>query len=138
MGREKCTGWEFGSCNAGQDPGQVFKTLVARGASGDYYVFDIPVSGSLDLKKAAKAVGEKSIAMIHLKELFPLTGYVHGGCSPIGMKKQFSTVIDETCILYDTIFISAGKIGLQIELSPDDLITLISGSTADLVFEENS
>ena len=99
----------------GQDPGQVFKTLVARGA-----------------------VGEKSIAMIHLKELFPLTGYVHGGCSPIGMKKQFSTVIDETCILYDTIFISAGKIGLQIELSPDDLITLISGSTADLVFEENS
>ena len=104
----------------GQDPGQVFKTLVARGASGDYYVFDIPVSGS------------------HLKELFPLTRYVHGGCSPIGMKKQFSTVIDETCILYDTIFISAGKIGLQIELSPDDLITLISGSTADLVFEENS
>ena len=121
----------------GQDPGQVFKTLVARGASGDYYVFDIPVSGSLDLKKAAKAVGEKSIAMIHLKELFPLTGYVHGGCSPIGMKKQFSTVIDETCILYDTIFISAGKIGLQIELNTDDLITLIRGCTTDIVFEEN-
>ncbi len=122
----------------GQDPGQVFKTLVARGASGNYYVFDIPVLETLDLKKAAKSVGEKSISMIHLKELFPLTGYVHGGCSPIGMKKQFPTVIDETCILYDSIFISAGKIGLQLELNPDDLITLIDGSTADLLFEERS
>lgn len=121
-----------------QDPGQVFKTLVARGTSGNYYVFDIPVLEILDLKKAAKSVGEKSIAMIHLKELFPLTGYVHGGCSPIGMKKQFPTVIDETCILYDSIFISAGKIGLQLELNPDDLITLIDGSTADLLFEERS
>jgi Cys-tRNA(Pro)/Cys-tRNA(Cys) deacylase len=117
---------------------RVFKTLVTRGKSGAYYVFVIPVARELDLKKAAKTVSEKSIDMIPQKELLPLTGYVHGGCSPIGMKKQFSTVIDETCILYDTIFISAGKIGLQIELSPDDLITLISGSTADLVFEENS
>lgn len=122
----------------GQDPGQVFKTLVARGASGNYYVYDIPVLDTLDLKKAARAVGEKSIAMIHLKELFPLTGYVHGGCSPIGMKKQFPTVIDETCILYDSIFISAGKIGLQLELNPDDLIALTDGSTADLLFEEHS
>ena len=76
--------------------------------------------------------------MIHLKELFPLTGYVHGGCSPIGMKKQFPTVIDETCILYDSIYISAGKIGLQLELNPDDLIALTDGSTADLLFEEHS
>jgi Cys-tRNA(Pro)/Cys-tRNA(Cys) deacylase len=92
----------------GLDPGQVFKTLVAVGASGGHYVFDIPVAESLDLKKAARAVGEKSIEMLHLKELFPLTGYVHGGCSPIGMKKPFSTVFDETCILYDTVCVSAG------------------------------
>ena len=116
----------------------VFKTLVARGERTGINVFCIPVCCELDLKKAARAVGEKSIAMIHLKELFPLTGYVHGGCSPIGMKKQFPTVIDETCILYDSIFISAGKIGLQLELNPDDLIALTDGSTADLLFEEHS
>lgn len=121
----------------GQDPGQVFKTLVARGASGSYYVFDIPVMNSLDLKKAARSVGEKSISMIHLKELFPLTGYVHGGCSPIGMKKQFPTVIDETCILYDSIYVSAGRIGLQVEISPNDLLELINGITADIIFEDN-
>ena len=116
-----------------QDPDQVFKTLVARGSSGEHYVFDIPVEATLDLKKAAKAVGEKSIAMIPLKELFPLTGYVHGGCSPIGMKKQFQTVIDETCILYDAIFVSAGKIGLQVEINPNDLLSFINGSVADLI-----
>ena len=116
----------------GRDPETVFKTLVARGASGGLYVFDIPVEASLDLKKAAKAVGEKSIAMIHQKELLPLTGYVHGGCSPVGMKKQYPTVFDETAELIDTIMVSAGKIGFQVELEPAALMALVGASTADL------
>ena len=116
----------------GQDPDRVFKTLVARGASGGYYVFDIPVAAALDLKKAAKAVGEKSVAMLPQKELLPLTGYVHGGCSPVGMKKPFPTVFDETAELFDTICVSAGKVGLQVEVSPADLIELVGGTTADL------
>ena len=116
----------------GQDPERVFKTLVTRGASGGYYVFDIPVTDTLDLKKAAKAVGEKSIAMLHSRELLPLTGYVHGGCSPIGMKKQFPTVFHETAEILDTIMVSAGKIGFQVELSPADLIELVGGSTEDV------
>ena len=116
----------------GQDPERVFKTLVTRGASGGYYVFDIPVADTLDLKKAAKAVGEKSIAMLHSRDLLPLTGYVHGGCSPIGMKKQFPTVFHETAEILDTIMVSAGKIGFQVELSPADLIELVGGSTADV------
>ena len=116
----------------GQDPECVFKTLVARGASKAIYVFDIPVEDTLDLKKAAKAVGEKSIAMLHQKELLPLTGYVHGGCSPIGMKKQFPTVFHETAEILDTIMVSAGKIGFQVELSPADLIELVGGSTEDV------
>ena len=116
----------------GQDPECVFKTLVARGASGALYVFDIPVADSLDLKKAAKAVGEKSVAMLHQKELLPLTGYVHGGCSPIGMKKQDPTVFHETAEILDTIIVSAGKIGCQVELSPTDLIGLVGAETADL------
>ena len=119
----------------GRDPGQVFKTLVTRGAGGGYYVFDIPVADSLDLKKAAKAVGEKSIAMIKSAELLPLTGYVHGGCSPIGMKKPFPTVFDETAELWDTIVVSAGKIGAQVEVAPADLIALVGADTADLVVE---
>ena len=112
----------------GQDPEAVFKTLVARGASGGLYVFDIPVGDSLDLKKAAKAVGEKSIAMLHQKELLPL----HGGCSPVGMKKQYPTVFHETAEILDTIMVSAGKIGYQVELSPADLIGLVGAETADL------
>ena len=105
---------------------------MTRGASGGYYVFDIPVADTLDLKKAAKAVGEKSIAMLHSRELLPLTGYVHGGCSPIGMKKQFPTVFHETAEILDTIMVSAGKIGFQVELSPADLIELVGGTTADV------
>ena len=97
-----------------------------------YYVFDIPVADTLDLKKAAKAVGEKSIAMLHSRDLLPLTGYVHGGCSPIGMKKQFPTVFHETAEILDTIMVSAGKIGFQVELSPADLIELVGGSTEDV------
>ncbi len=116
----------------GQEPEAVFKTLVARGASGELYVFDIPVADSLDLKKAAKAVGEKSVAMLRQKELLPLTGYVHGGCSPVGMKKRYPTVFHETAELLDTIFVSAGKIGYQVELAPADLLRLVGGSTADL------
>ena len=119
----------------GQDPETVFKTLVARGASNALYVFDIPVGDSLDLKKAAKAVGEKSVAMLHQKELLPLTGYVHGGCSPVGMKKLFPTVFHESCLDRETICVSAGKIGFQVEVRPADLIALVRGSTADLTAE---
>jgi Cys-tRNA(Pro)/Cys-tRNA(Cys) deacylase len=96
----------------------------------------VPVEASLDLKKAAKAAGEKSIEMLHLKELFPLTGYVHGGCSPLGMKKKFPTVFDETCILYDTIYVSAGKIGFQVEAAPGDLIKASEAITADIITED--
>ncbi len=105
----------------GQDPNQVFKTLVTVGASKNHYVFLVPVHKELDLKKAAKAVGEKSIAMIKSKELLPLTGYIHGGCSPIGMKKQFRTVIDTSASDFDTIFFSAGKIGYQVQVSLEEL-----------------
>ena len=119
----------------GQDPEQVFKTLVTKAASGNYYVFDIPVAENLDLKKAAKAVGEKSIAMIPQKDLLPLTGYIHGGCSPVGMKKQFPTVFHETLVLFDTICVSAGKIGAQIEAAPQDLIQLLGAAAADITVE---
>ena len=116
----------------GQDEGAVFKTLVTRGASGAFYVFDVPVAENLDLKKAAKAVGEKSIAMIAQKELLPLTGYVHGGCSPVGMKKQFPVFFDETAQLYETIMFSAGKIGCQVEINPEDLSKLLPVTFADI------
>ena len=104
-----------------EDPNQVFKTLVTIGATKNYYVFMVPVHKELDLKKAAKSVGEKSIAMIKSKDLLPLTGYIHGGCSPIGMKKQFRTVIDASAANFDTILFSAGKIGYQVEVSPEEL-----------------
>ena len=119
----------------GQNPECVFKTLVTRGASGGYYVFDIPVAENLDLKKAAKAVGEKSIVMLPQKELLPLTGYVHGGCSPVGMKKQFPTVFHETVEIIDTIMVSAGKIGFQVECTPADLLGLLDAATADVTVE---
>ena len=117
----------------GQDVEQVFKTLVTKAASGNYYVFDIPVAENLDLKKAARAVGEKSIAMLPQKELLPLTGYVHGGCSPVGMKKQVPTVFHETVILFDTVCVSAGKIGAQVEVSPTALMDLLGAAAADVV-----
>lgn len=120
----------------GQDPAAVFKTLVTKGASGAYYVFDIPVAATLDLKKAAKAVGEKSVAMLPAKELLPLTGYVHGGCSPVGMKKQFPTVFHESCLEQDTICVSAGKVGFQVEVKPGDLMALVRAKTADVIVEE--
>ena len=117
----------------GQDPACVFKTLVTRGASGGYYVFDIPVAENLDLKKAARAVGEKSVAMLPQKELLPLTGYVHGGCSPVGMKKQFPTVFHETVNGLALVAVSAGKIGHQVQVKPDDLLNLLRAKTADVV-----
>ena len=116
----------------GEDPDRVFKTLVTQGKSGEHYVFMIPVACELDLKKAATVVGEKSVAMIKAKELLPLTGYAHGGCSPLGMKKAFPTAIDETAALYDTICFSAGRVGHQIEMSPNDLAKLIDLTFADL------
>ena len=119
----------------GQDTEYVFKTLVAKGASGGYYVFDIPVAETLDLKKAARAVGEKSIVMLPQKELLPLTGYVHGGCSPIGMKKQFPTVFHETVEIIDTIMVSAGKIGCQVQCEPAALMELLDARAADIVVE---
>ncbi len=119
----------------GQDPTQVFKTLVARGGSGGLYVFDIPAAENLDLKKAARAVGEKSVAMLPQKELLPLTGYVHGGCSPVGMRKQYPTVFDETAEILDTIMVSAGKIGVQVEMDPAALIALVDAVTADLTVD---
>lgn len=116
----------------GQNPNQVFKTLVTVGASKKNYVFVVPVYGELNLKKAAKAVGEKSIQMIKSKELLPLTGYIHGGCSPIGMKKLFPTVIHESATECDTIIFSGGKIGYQVQLSVDDLKKVIPFSLADI------
>ena len=116
-----------------ENPEKVFKTLVTVGKSKAYHVFVIPVGCELDLKKAAKAAGEKSIEMIKQKELLPLTGYIHGGCSPIGMKKQFETVVHETAAQFDTIFFSAGKIGWQVELSPADLGKMIRFTYADVV-----
>lgn len=119
----------------GQDPDAVFKTLVCRGAGGGFYVFDIPVAATLDLKKAAKAVGEKSVAMIAQKELLGLTGYIHGGCSPVGMKKPFPTVFHESVNGLDTVTVSAGKVGHQIECRPADLLALVGADTADITVD---
>lgn len=118
---------------AGEDPDHVFKTLVTQGKSGEHLVFMIPVACELDLRKAARAAGEKSVAMVRSRELFELTGYVHGGCSPLGMKKPFRTFIDETCILFGTILFSGGRIGTQIEMSFDDLANIIEIEAVDLV-----
>ena len=117
----------------GENPDKVFKTLVTQGKSGQYYVFVVPVRAELDLKKAAKASGEKSVGMIKQKELLSLTGYVHGGCSPIGMKKQFPTFIHESAEALDRIFVSAGRVGYQIELDPAELIRVAACRPADIV-----
>lgn len=117
----------------GEDPARTFKTLVTVGKSKTHYVFMIPVAEELDLKKAAAAVGEKAIEMLKSKELLPQTGYVHGGCSPIGMKKQFRTVIHETAPQYETILFSAGKIGYQVECTLDGLRKAVPVETADVI-----
>ena len=106
---------------------QSFKTLVARGKSGQYYVYVIPIARDVDLKLAAKAAGEKSVEMIHVKEINAITGYIRGGCSPIGMKKQFPTFLDDSAQQFETIYISGGKIGVSICLSPQSLCQLIRG-----------
>lgn len=112
---------------------KVFKTLVSQGKSKEYYVFVIPVEMELDLKKGAQAVGEKSIAMLHLKELYPLTGYIRGGVSPIGMKRKFKTMIDLRGKVLDTIYVSAGQKGLQVQLKPLDLADLVEAEFTDIV-----
>ena len=119
----------------GQDVSRVYKTLVARGAGGQLYVFCIPVAESLDLKKAARAAGEKSVELLAVKELLPLTGYVRGGCSPIGMKKQYPTIFHSAAESCGRLFVSAGKIGAQIELDPAALMALIGAKTADVISE---
>ena len=119
----------------GEDVNQVFKTLVTVGATKTNYVFMIPVHKELDLKKAAKAVGEKSIAMIKSKELLPLTGYIHGGCSPVGMKKQFKTVFHISAEVFDFFYVSAGKVGRQIKVNPNALCEYIGAEFNDIILK---
>ncbi len=120
----------------GQDPDRAFKTLVAKGASGGYYVFDIPAPDSLDLKKAAKAAGEKSVELLAVKDITAVTGYVRGGCSPVGMKKRYPAVFHKTVLDFPTIYISAGKIGAQVEVEPRALLALLNAGTADITTEK--
>lgn len=115
-----------------RSPDEVFKTLVTQAPGHEYFVFIVPAAGELDLKKAAKAAGKKSIEMIPMKELLPLTGYIHGGCSPLGMKKLFPTFLDETAQLFDRIWVSGGKVGLNIAIPPEALLALINGNFADI------
>lgn len=116
----------------GQDPDRGFKTLVCTTPSGGHVVCCIPVASELDLKAVARAAGEKSLAMMHVRDLFAETGYVRGGCSPIGMKKQFPVLIDETCELWETVYVSGGRRGLQIELAPEDLVGFTKATVADI------
>ncbi len=111
---------------------RVFKTLVTEGKSGNHYVFVIPGAEELDLKKAASVVGEKSVFMIHVKDINKITGYIRGGCSPVGMKKNYVTVVDSSAEKFEKIYVSAGKIGFQMELNPTELVQLISGRFADI------
>ena len=121
------------AASMGEDPACVYKTLVTQGSSKNYFVFVIPVAAELDLKAAARSVGEKSVAMIHVAAINKITGYVRGGCSPVGMKKQFPTVFHETAPLYGAICVSAGKIGHQVECDPNALIALLRAKTADVI-----
>jgi Cys-tRNA(Pro)/Cys-tRNA(Cys) deacylase len=114
-----------------EDPGCMFKTLVTRGKGG-FFVFCIPAAAELDLKKCAAAAGEKSVEMIHVKEMLSVTGYIRGGCSPVGMKKKYPTYIDETAILYDEIYVSAGIRGQMMRLSPDALLAFVDAKYAEL------
>jgi Cys-tRNA(Pro)/Cys-tRNA(Cys) deacylase len=117
----------------GRTPEEVFKTLVTQAPGKEYFVFIVPAAGELDLKKAAKVSGKKSIELIPSKELLPLTGYIHGGCSPLGMKKLFPTFIDETAVLFDTICVSGGRVGLNIAVPPETLASVINAKFADIV-----
>ena len=117
----------------GQSYDMSFKTLVTVGKSGKYYVFAIPVDKEMDMKKAAKEVGEKNIEMLHVKDINAVTGYIRGGCTPIGMKKSYPTVINESAKEHDKIIVSGGRLGLQIILKPDDLIKVTNGKYADII-----
>jgi Cys-tRNA(Pro)/Cys-tRNA(Cys) deacylase len=117
----------------GQDPAMLFKTLVTVGRSGEHYVFMTPSEKELDLKKAAKAAGEKSLEMIHQRDLLPLTGYVHGGCSPLGMKKQFKTFIDSSAENFDTVYFSGGRVGLQIAMPLNELQKAVPVQPVDII-----
>ena len=130
---ESDLGGEHVAAVTGMNPDQVFKTLVARGEKQGILVFCIPVSCTLDLKKAAHAAGDKKVEMIHMKELLGLTGYIRGGCSPVGMKKKYPTFMDETAELYDEIAISGGALGLQMVLNPLKLMEYADITSADLV-----
>lgn len=116
----------------GEDPAQGFKTLVTVAPSGDHVVCCIPVAEELDLKAAARAAGEKSLAMMHVRDLVAVTGYMRGGCSPVGMKRRFPTIIDETCQLWDHIYVSGGRRGVQLFLAPDDLVRFCGATVADI------
>lgn len=116
----------------GEDPEQVFKTLVTQGNDKNFYVFVVPMENELDLKACARSVGVKSVEMIHVRDLLKTTGYIRGGCSPIGMKKKYTTVYDETIVLFDTVLVSGGRIGTQVEIAPSDLIRITDGITADI------
>ena len=118
----------------GQDPAKVFKTLVTQGADRNYYVFVVPVLAELDLKKAAKAAGVKSVAMIHVADINKVTGYVRGGCSPVGMKKQYTTVFDESVLAQEKVYVSGGRIGTQVCCAPADLIRAARAATAKIIF----
>ena len=118
---------------AGENPEEVYKTLVTAGTKGAHYVFVVPVEKELDLKKAAKTVGEKSISMIHQKELLPLTGYIHGGCSPVGMKKFFRTVFDKSALSHERIYFSGGKVGVQVRIRTVDISKAIKCEFEDIV-----
>ena len=119
----------------GQEPDRVFKTLVTEANTGEHFVCVIPVDGELDLKKAARHFGVKKIEMLPMKKLLPLTGYIHGGCSPVGMKKPFPMALDETAELFDTIYVSGGRIGLQLEIAPDALCEVCGAAYATLTVE---
>ena len=116
--------------------GQSFKTLVVKGKSGQYYVFALPIAKEVDLKKAARTVGEKSVEMIHVKDITAVTGYVRGGCSPIGMKKQFPTVVEQSAGQFDRIYVSGGRIGTTLVLAPEDLLKVSRAEYGDFAFEE--
>lgn len=117
----------------GQNPDESYKTLVTEGKSKNYYVFVIPIAEELDLKKAAKAVGEKSVEMIHVKDINKITGYIRGGCTPLGMKKQYDTVVDSSAEKWDKIIISGGRIGSQIILNPNDLVKVVNGKFEEII-----
>ena len=118
----------------GEDPACVYKTLVTQGSSKNYFVFVIPVAAELDLKAAARSVGEKSVAMIHVADINKVTGYVRGGCSPVGMKKQYKTVFDESVLAQEKVYVSGGRIGTQVCCAPADLIRAARATTAKIIF----